>query len=149
MNLEKNKLKINEINFEKYHFKAKVSAKDKTNLMNFTPSDLTWPKENEVSMPKNSAWIFNNGKYIWKPGGKSQSVKIPLKQNNVIKKSPLDKLDEIQIDYQDLFLDNPILPSVKLAGLKTKPFPINKKNLSQKKVFIFENHFPKETLNIS
>ena len=149
LNLEKNKLKVNEINFEKYHFKVKVSAKDKTNLMNFTPSDLTWPKENEVSMPKNSAWIFNNGKYIWKPGGKSQSVKIPLKQNKVIKKSSLDRLDEIQIDYQDLFLDNPILPSVKLAGLKTKPFPINKKNLSQKKVFIFENHFPKETLNIS
>ena len=92
--------------------------------MNFTSSDLTWSKENEVSLPKDSAWIFKNEDYIWKPSGKSQSVKISLRQKKFINKSPLDRLDEIQIDYQDLFLDNPILPSVKLTGLETKSFPI-------------------------
>ena len=85
LNLEANELNADEINLEKYHFKAKVSSKDKTNLMSFTPSDLTWPKENDVSMLKNSAWVFKNEEYIWKPASKSQSVKIPLRQNNVTK----------------------------------------------------------------
>ena len=68
-----------------YHMEAKVSAKDKASLVSFNSDDLTWSDENTTPISKNSGWIVENGAYTWEPGGKSQFIKIPLRQKNATK----------------------------------------------------------------
>ena len=119
-----------------YHIKAKVS--DNATLMSFSSNDLTWSEKNVTHVQENPSWRLENGSYIWEPGGDNQFIKIPLQEQKSTKNIPSDKLEEIQIEYQDLFLENPSLPSVNIITTKSKsPSHLNKKNFSRKNIFSY------------
>ena len=122
-----------------YRIKAKVSVKDKTSLMSFSSSDLTWPNKGATSDSKNPAWSVENGSYVWEPGGKNLFIKIPLQQKNQTGNFSTKKLEEIQVEYQDLFSNNPTIPSAKIVVFKKKsPATANKKKLTESNVLFFQ-----------
>ena len=134
----------------KYSIKARVSAKDKTSLMSFNSSELRWTDTSNKSVLKKSDWTLEGNSYIWEPRDKSQFIKIPLRTKFTPNKNSPEVVNEIQIEYQDLFPNNPIIPIVKIESLNKEPFTsLNKKNLI-KKVFLFKKKpFTEELLEVS
>ena len=127
---------------DKYSTKAAVSAKDKTSMMSFKSSELTWININNKPVLKNPAWTFDDNNYNWKPSDKSQFIKIPLRQKITANKTSLELVNEIEIEYQDLFPDNPVLPLLKIITL-------DKKNLIKKILHFQEHPFSEELLDLS
>ena len=126
----------------KYNIKVKVSAKDKTSLMSFNSSDLRWPNVSTKSALKNSAWALKGDNYIWEPRDKSQFIKIPLRQKFTTNKSSPELVNEIQIEYQNLFPNNPVSPLVKIVIA-------DKKSLTKKVLHFKQNRLGGELLKVS
>ena len=101
----------------KYSIKARVSAKDKTSLMSFNSSELRWTDTSNKSVLKKSDWTLEGNSYIWEPRDKSKFIKIPLRTKFTTNKNSPEAVNEIQIEYQDLFPNNPIIPIVKIESL--------------------------------
>ena len=134
----------------KYSIKARVSAKDKTSLMSFNSSELRWTDTSNKSVLKKSDWTLEGNSYIWEPRDKSQFIKIPLRTKFTPNKNSPEVVNEIQIEYQDLFPNNPIVPLVKIASLDKKPFnSLNKNNLTKQVLLFQKTPFTEELLEVS
>jgi hypothetical protein len=126
----------------KYNIKAKVSAKDKTSLISFKSSDLIWVNANNKSVLKNPVWTFKDNNYNSKPSDKSQFIKIPLRQKITANKTSLELINEIEIEYQDLFPNNPVLPLLEIITF-------DQNNLTKKILHFQKQPFSEELLDIS
>ena len=126
----------------KYNIKTKVSAKDKTSMMSFNSSDLNWTNVVKESDLKNPTWALEDNSYTWEPRDKSQYIKIPLRQKITINKNSPESVNKIEIEYRDLFPDNPVLPLLKIVTL-------DKKNLKKKVLHFQKQPFSEELLDIS
>ena len=126
----------------KYEIKAKVTVKDKTSMMSFNSSELRWANMINKSSLTKSAWALEGNSYTWEPREKNQYIKIPLRQKFTKNKNPPESVNEIEIEYRDTFLDNPVLPLVKITTL-------DKKNLTKKVLHFQKQPFSEELLDVS
>ena len=125
-----------------YNIKAKVSAKDKTSMMSFNSNDLRWTNVIKKPAFKKSAWALEGNNYTWKPHNKSQYIKIPLRQKIAANKTSLELINEVEIEYQDLFPNNPVLPLLEIVTL-------DKNNLTKKILHFQKQPFSEELLDVS
>jgi hypothetical protein len=132
----------NATNQNKHNIKDKASVKNKTSSMNFNSSDLTWVNKNNKPVLENPVWTSKGSNYNSKPSDKSQFIKIPLRQETTANRTSPELVSEIEIEYRDLLLDNPVLPLVQIVTL-------DKKNLTKKILHFQRQPFSEEILDVS
>ena len=110
---ERNLLK-NEGKQDQYHMSAVVFPRQPLFRLEKS-SPLTW--SNNVQ-PSSSNWTVKNGNYNWKPKDHERSINIPLKNHFTHDDKTPISIDEIQIEYQDFFPNNPSQLSLEMTVLE-------------------------------
>ena len=99
---------------DQYHMSAEVFPRQPLFRLEKS-SPLTWSNNVQSSSPN---WTVKNGNYNWKPEDHERSINIPLKNNFTHgDKTPIS-IDEIQIEYQDFFPNNPSQLSLEMTVLE-------------------------------
>ena len=135
---EKNLIK-KEARTDKYRLSARIiSSQPLFRLEKSSP--LTWSKDAQSS---SSSWTATDNNYNWKPDDRGASINIPLKNNFTREDKIPISLDEVHIEYQDLFPRNPSQFSLEMAVLeKQLPDSTNRTPIWKKKVVTAISELP-------
>jgi hypothetical protein len=135
--------KLNTASASKFHLKASVSVKNEADL-SYASNELTWSNRGVIGPPA-PGWTSESETHTWRPDSLMESVAVPLEQNDSAKNIPINSLDKIQIEYQNMFPENPVKPLIKLLVSKRKTGPlVDKKKPIKKTVYTFKetrSHF--------
>ena len=101
---------------KKYILKAKFSEKTSKDLERFEVSSIRWKHFKKKTIKNRFDWSIERGFHLWKPNSKP-FTDILLYQDT--KHLSSFNPEKIRVDYEDRYLENPILPSLKLVFSKT------------------------------
>jgi len=118
---------------KKYTLKAKFSEKNSRDLERFKVLNLSWKHLKKI-IKNRFDWSIENEFHLWKPNSKP-FTDILLYQDT--KHLSSFNLDKIRVDYEDRYLGNPILPSLKLVFSKTTVSNTSSgENTTERKLFL-------------
>lgn len=91
-----------------YNVKAKLSLKSENKEVVLNSLHFEFPENSNSSKEIfQQGWTSFSKSYFWNPISEENVLTIPLSLKSIDKNTSITDFDELRIDYQDLFLDNP------------------------------------------